>query len=169
MGHWSNGPAWLAWNSGVLWFLPNHDVAIAVVLEDAADGGLVLGDDAVVAGETRGLLGDYAETGRVMIASGDQGRAGGRAQRRGMEVGVAQARLGDAVQGRRGDDAAEGAGDAVARVVGHDQQHVGGALGRHHPRRPVGLGSLRRLLDHAAELGRRRRQLLAVDGGGGAG
>src|SRR5512137_287226 len=27
MGHWSKGPAWLAWNSGVLWFLPNQDVA----------------------------------------------------------------------------------------------------------------------------------------------
>ena len=27
IGHWSNGPAWLAWKAGVLWFLPNQDVA----------------------------------------------------------------------------------------------------------------------------------------------
>ena len=26
-GHWSNGPATLYWKAGVLWFLPNHDVA----------------------------------------------------------------------------------------------------------------------------------------------
>ena len=26
LGHWSNGPAWLAVNVGVLWFLPNHEV-----------------------------------------------------------------------------------------------------------------------------------------------
>ena len=25
--HWSNGPATLYWKPGVLWFLPNHDVA----------------------------------------------------------------------------------------------------------------------------------------------
>ena len=27
IGHWSNGPAALYWYVGVLWFLPNHDVA----------------------------------------------------------------------------------------------------------------------------------------------
>ena len=26
-GHWSKGPDTLYWNPGVLWFLPNHDVA----------------------------------------------------------------------------------------------------------------------------------------------
>ena len=26
MGHWSNGPTWLAWKAGVLWSLPNHEV-----------------------------------------------------------------------------------------------------------------------------------------------
>ncbi len=26
MGHWSNGPAWLAVKVGVLWSLPNHEV-----------------------------------------------------------------------------------------------------------------------------------------------
>jgi len=27
MGHWSNGPAWLAVKVGVLWSFPNHEVA----------------------------------------------------------------------------------------------------------------------------------------------
>jgi hypothetical protein len=27
VGHWVNGPAWLAWNAGVLWSLPNQLVA----------------------------------------------------------------------------------------------------------------------------------------------
>src|SRR5947208_17117782 len=35
IGHWSNGPAWLAWNAGVLWFLPNHQVV------DAFSTGLI--------------------------------------------------------------------------------------------------------------------------------
>jgi len=26
VGHWSNGPAWLVSNAGVLWFLPYHEV-----------------------------------------------------------------------------------------------------------------------------------------------
>ena len=92
MGHWSNGPTWLAVKVGVLWSLPNHEVAIAVVLEDAADGRLVLGDDAVVAGEAGGLLGDHAEAGRVMVAAGDQRGARRRAERGGVELRVAQAR-----------------------------------------------------------------------------
>jgi hypothetical protein len=27
VGHWSKGPAWLAAKEGVLWSLPNQDVA----------------------------------------------------------------------------------------------------------------------------------------------
>jgi hypothetical protein len=27
VGHWSNGPPALYRNAGVLWFLPNHEVA----------------------------------------------------------------------------------------------------------------------------------------------
>ena len=84
-----------------------------------------------------------------------------------MELRVAQPRLGDAVHRRRRNDAAERAGNAVALVVGHDEQHVGRALGRHDARRPPGLGILGAFLDDdAAELRRRRRDLFAVDGGG---
>ena len=73
------------------------------------------------------------------------------------------------VQRRRRDHATEGAGHTVAGVVGHDQQHVGRALGRHHAGRPVGLGLQDVALDLAAEfLVRHRRELFAVNGGGGA-
>ena len=48
-----------------------------------------------------------------------------------MELRVAQARLGDAIERRRGNDAAEGARRAEAHVVGHDEQYVGRPFGRH--------------------------------------
>ena len=54
---------------------------------------LSLRDDAVVAREARRLLRDHAEAGRVMVAPGDQRRARRRAQGRGVELRVAQARL----------------------------------------------------------------------------
>ena len=137
---------------------------VAVVLQDLAERRLVPGDEAVVARESGGLLGDDAEPGRVVVAPGDERRARRRAERRGVEVGVPQAVLRDAVERRRGDDATEGGGRPVADVVGDDEQHVGRALRRHHPRRPEGLRALGGPLDLPAELLRRRRQLLAVDG-----
>ena len=104
---------------------------VAVALEDRADRRVVRTDDRVVARETRRQLGDHAEAHRVMVAAGDQRRPRRRAQRGGVELGVAQPRLRDPVQRRRRDDAAERAADAIALVVGHDQQDVGRALGRH--------------------------------------
>ena len=142
---------------------------VAVVEQDAPDGGLVLADDAVVAGETGGLLGDHAEADRVVVAPGDQRGARRRAQRGGEDAVVAQAVVGDAVHGRCRDDAAEGARHAEAGVVGDDQQHVGRALGRHDARRPPGLRLQGVVLDHAAELRVGRGELLAADRGRGAG
>ena len=142
---------------------------VAVVEQDAADGGLVLADDAVVAGEAGRLLGDHAEADRVVVAPGDQRGARRRAQRGGEHAVVAQALVRDAVHGRRRDHAAEGARHAEAGVVGHDQQDVGRLLGRHDARRPPGRRLQSVVLDHAAELRVGRRQLLAADGGGGAG
>ena len=139
IGHWSNGPTWLAAKAGVLWSLPNQEVAVAVVQQNAADGGLVLGDDAVVAGEARGLFRDHAKAGRVVVAPGDQRGARRRAQRGGIKLRVTQPVLRNAIHGRRRDDAAERAGHAEAGIVGHDQQDVGRALRRHDARRPPGL------------------------------
>ena len=144
--------------------LPEPGGAIAVVPQDRAERRLVLREEAVVAREPGRLLGDHAEAGRVVVAAGDERGARRRAERRGVKVGVAQAILGDAVERRRGDDAAEGGGRPVADVVGDDEQHVGRALRRDDARRPEGLRALRRPLDPAAELLGRRRQLPAVDG-----
>ena len=141
---------------------------VAVVEQDAADGGLVLGDDAVVAGEARGLLGDHAEAGRVMVAPGDERGARRRAERGGVDVVVAQAVVRDAIHRRRRDDAAEGARHAEAGVIGDDEQDVGRLLGRHDARRPPRLRLQGIVLDHAAEFRLGRGQLLAADGGRGA-
>src|SRR5262249_17014973 len=68
---------------------------VAVVAQDAADRGLVLGDDAVVAGKAGGLLRDHAEAGRVVVAARDERGARRRAQRRGVHLRVAQPALRD--------------------------------------------------------------------------
>ncbi len=168
VGHWSNGPTWLAANAGVLWSLPNHDGRVAVVEQDAADGRLVLGDDAVVAGEAGRLLRDHAEAHRVVVASRDQRGARRRAQRRREHAVVAQAFLCDAVHRRCRDHAAERARHAEAGVVGDDQEHVRRALRRHDARRPPRFGLQGIVLDRAAELRIRRGQLLGADRRGSA-
>ncbi len=141
---------------------------VPVVPQDGADGAVLLPDDRVVARESRRDLAHHAEAGDMVIAPGDQRRARRRAERRGVEVRVTQPGLRDAIHRRGRNDAAEGARRAEPAVVGHDQQHVGCALRRHDARRPP-LFRLRGLfLDHPAELRIGRRQLLAVEGRGGA-
>ena len=60
---------------------------VTVVLQDAADGSLVPGDDAVVAGEACGLLRDDAEARRMVVAPGDERGPRRRAERRGVRCG----------------------------------------------------------------------------------
>ena len=125
---------------------------VTVLFQDFADRGAVLADDGVITGEAGGHLADDAVADRVMIAASDQRRPRRRAERGGVELRVAQPRLGDAVHGWRRYDAAKCARDAVALIVGHDEQHVRRALWRHHPRRPIGLGICGAFLDHTAKL-----------------
>src|SRR5262245_31580021 len=61
-----------------------------------------------------------------------------------MEVGIAQPIGGDAVECWRRNDAAEGRWRAEAHVIGDDEEDVGRALRRHHPRWPRRFG-LRRI------------------------
>ena len=75
MGHRSKGPAAVASQMGVLCSLPNHAVAYPFSLRIWPDGGRVLLDERVVAGETRWLLDDDAGVHRVMVAPGDERRA----------------------------------------------------------------------------------------------
>ena len=137
--------------------------AVAVLLENFADRGCVLGDDAVVAREAGGLLGDDSKADGVMIATGDQRGARRRAECCRMELRVAQSHLRYAIERRRGDHAAKGARGAKAHVVGHDQQHIRRALGRHDPRRPKRLRLRGIQIDHAAEGRSGRWQIAAID------
>src|SRR5216683_2286073 len=104
-----------------------------------------------------------------MIAPRDESGARGRAQSSGMELRGTQSRLGDTIQRGRRNDAAEGARDSVALVVGHDEEDVGCALWRYDSRRPVWLRIQIAFLDRAAERQRRRRELFPIDRHGSAG
>ncbi len=138
---------------------------VAIFLENTADGGLVLGNDAVIAREAGGLFGDDAEAAGVVIAAGDESGPRRRAEGRGVNVVVAQAVLGDAVHRWRRNHTAKRTGHAEARVVCNNEQDVGSLLGRHDAWRPPGFGLLSGFLDHAAKIRVGWRQLFAVDGG----
>src|SRR5208283_2627528 len=137
--------------------------AIAVVLEDAANRCLVAGDDAVVAGEAGGLLGDHAEASRMMVAPGNQGGARRRTQRRRIEIGVAKSHRRDPVERRRRYHPAEGTGNTEAGVISHDQQDVRCTLGRLHAGRPVRRRLRGVAPDLSFELWRWWRKLFSVD------
>ena len=142
---------------------------VPVLLQDGADGAVLLPDDRVVARESRRDFAHHPEAGHVVVAPGDQCRARRRAERRGVEIRVAQPALRDAIQCRCRNDAAEGARRAEAAVVRHDEQHVGRALRRHDARRPPGFRLRGLFLDHPAELRIGRRKLFSAERGGGAG
>jgi len=63
----------------------------------------------------------------VVVAPRDQRRPRGRAQRGGVEVGVAQAIRRDAVERRRRDHAAERGWRAEADIIREDKQDIGRA------------------------------------------
>ena len=96
-----------------------------------------------------------------MVASGNQRRTAGRAKSGRVELRVPQPHFRDPVKRGRRNNATEGAGNAVARVVGHDQEDVGCTFGRHHPRRPPRLGLFGAQVDHATKRQIGRRQNVA--------
>src|SRR5262249_41857649 len=93
---------------------------VAVFEQDSTDRRLVLRNDAVVTRKAARLLGDHAEAGRVMIASGDERSAGRRAQRGREHAVIAQAVIGYALHRGRRDYAAESARHAETRIIGDD-------------------------------------------------
>ena len=80
---------------------------------------------------------DHAEAHGMMVAARNQRRPGRRAQRGGVKLRVPQPRFRDPVQRWSRDNAAKSAGNAVALIIGHDEEDVGRALGRHHGRWPI--------------------------------
>ena len=142
---------------------------VAVVQQHPTDGGLVLGDNAVVAGESRGLLRNHAEPHRMMVTASDERRARRRTQSGGMDVVVAQAILGNAVQCGRRDDAAEGTRHAKSGVICDDEQHIGGLLGRHDARCPPRFRSQCIIFNHATKFRITRWKLATLYRRGSAG
>ena len=136
---------------------------ISVVTENGSDRRAFLADDGIIAGIAGRHFTDNAVPHRMVVAAGNQRCPRRRAQRRRVKLRIAQARLGDSIHVWGRDDTAEGAGHAIALVIGHDQQHVWRALGRHDGRWPVRFGIFGRLVDHAAELRGLGRQLFTVD------
>ena len=80
--------------------------------------------DAGVAGKRRRDLGDAAHVVHVMVAAGQQRGARGRAQRRGVELIVAQPIVGQPLQGGHVDRAAESARLTETHIVEQHDQHV---------------------------------------------
>ena len=132
--------------------LAQHVVAIAVRAQHLGQGAGLARDLAAIARIARIEVGEAADAHRMMVAPGQQGGARGRAHRRGVEAGVAQAAAGDGVDGRRGDRRAVAAEVGEADIVEQDHQDVGGAPLVHAKRtdrwlRPVGSGLPDRLAD----------------------
>ncbi len=97
-------------------------------------------DAGVVAGEPGRQVDDATHADPVVVAPGEHARPGGGAQRRRVEVGVAQAVGRQPVERRRLDVGPEAAQLGVAHIVEHHDQHVRRTLGRARLRRPPGLG-----------------------------
>ena len=150
-------------------FLAEPRRGITILLQDFTDGGVLQPDDGIVARIAGGQLADHTGADGMMVTTRDQSRPRRRAKRGGVELGVTQSRLGDAIHRGRRNDAAERARNAVALVIRHDEQNVRRALGRDDGRRPVRFGILDAFLDDAAKRQRRRRDLFPVNSDGGAG
>src|SRR5262249_7142675 len=143
--------------------------SIAIITQDSADGRVLWPNDRIIARVAGSHLADLAEADRMMVAPRNNCRPRRRTQRGRMKLRVAQTVLRHAIQGWSGNHAAKGARYTVAGVISHDEKDVRRFLGRHDRRRPPRLRVLGVLFDHSAELGRRRRQLIARDSGRGAG
>ncbi len=111
-------------------------VHVARLLEVVRDGLGRVGHDGVVAGEAHRGERMAAQTDGVRVASGHQRRARGRAERRRVEVVVAQAVLGEGIDVRRLDQAAEAADLSETRVVQQEDDDIRSVLVRSLLRRP---------------------------------
>ena len=137
---------------------------VAVLLEDAREGGAGARLAGRVAGEGPRELGDGAEAHAVLVAAGEQRRARRRAHGRHVEAVVRDAHVLHAAERRRAHGAAEAVDGAESGVVDEDEKDVGRVLRGLGPgdERPVGHGVLERPSGCAAERLVRDRQHRAV-------
>ena len=121
---------------------------VAVLAQDAREGGARARPHSGVAREGARQLGDAAHPDTVVVASRQEGRPGGGADRRDVERVIGEPPLLHAREVRGADVAAEGVRTAEARVIDEHDEHVGGVLGSlgAHDHRPVA----HRLVDGAA-------------------
>ena len=131
---------------------------VTVLPEHLGEGPAALGHERVVAWEAGAGLHDGAGGARMVVAPGQQAGARGRTECAGMELRVAQAVLGEPVEGWGRNWSAEGARGAEAHVVGKDQQDIRCALRCLHLLREILDRVLGRAADCAAERLLRRRQ-----------
>ena len=143
---------------------------VAVVLEHLGDGGGLLRHDSGEAVEGDRALGDGAGADTGVVASGQDGRAGRRADGGGVEGVVAKALIGELAQRGRVDLAAERVRDTEADVIEQHDEDIRRVLGQALRRRgPFHRGVLEARLHHALHRRPGKRQHGAVIGSGGEG
>ena len=102
-----------------------HDVRVpAALAEDLRQQRALARDVAARIREAGGGLGDAGHAVRGVVAAGQETRASGRAQGRGVEVRVLQAMVGDAVDVRRLDQTAVRLHGREANVIEHEVEDV---------------------------------------------
>src|SRR5439155_22245787 len=96
--------------------------AVAALAQNLREHRSVLGNLPAVTRIAVANLRDHAGPGGMVVASGEQGGARGRAERGGMEARVAQAHLRHAIEVRRGNLSSKGSPLSESRVVDQDDQ-----------------------------------------------
>ena len=132
--------------------LADSERGVAVPEEDLREEAVAVRDRRVVAGEAGGELDDARHPADVVVASRQQARSGRRAQRRRVEVAVAQPAAGETVERRGGDVRSEAAELGIADVVEQHHDHVRRALRRGRQRRPPRCRVLQASADDPLEL-----------------
>src|SRR6516162_7752114 len=102
----------------------------------------------------------------MVVTTADQSCSCGRAERRRVELSVAQSSFRDPVHCRCRDYATKSVTHTVPLIVCYDEQDIWGTLRWDHPWRPVGLGILGGFIDHATKLRIGWWQLFAANGYG---
>ena len=105
----------------------------AFLTEHFREAGGVFADEGVVPGIACAAFHDDAGVDGVMVAPHQQRGAGRRAESGGVEVGVFEAVLGEALKRGHVDGASEGAGGTVSHVVEENQKDVGRTFGGLRP------------------------------------
>ena len=103
---------------------------VARVAQQAGESGGRLGQSGVVAGKAQRDVGQEPHADGMVVAAREEGRSGGRAQRRDVEAVERRAVLGQGIEMGGPDVGAESPEVPETGVVEHDGDDVGGTLGR---------------------------------------